>query len=56
MGSDGTASLTLPQVPSDEAAPFYGEFLAARALVYIISGHTAHHVRLLLARYRLPVV
>jgi hypothetical protein len=28
-GSDHTTKLTLPQVPSDEAAPFYGEFLAA---------------------------
>ena len=28
-GSDGMASLTLPQVPPEEAAPFYGEFLAA---------------------------
>ena len=27
--SEDVASLTLPQVPSDEAAPFYGEFLAA---------------------------
>ena len=29
--------------------------VSARALVYIIVGHTAHHFRLLRERYRLPV-
>jgi hypothetical protein len=28
---------------------------SARALVYIILGHTAHHLRLLQERYRLPI-
>ena len=29
--------------------------ISARALVYIILGHTAHHLEILRMRYRLPV-
>jgi hypothetical protein len=32
-----------------------GYCVSARALVYIILGHTAHHFRVLRERYRLPV-
>jgi hypothetical protein len=29
---------------------------SARALVYIILGHTAHHLEILRKRYRLPAI